>query len=148
MLNCGHPVTRSLVVAALRHWAAEYRVEGFVFNNAENLTQVCVGGRCVCGVGWVGLHAAVGTGGGSRSSDLWRTSLRWGDCDENAFRFSLAEYRKSELVRMPPGGEGRGAVGVPRGACRGNHWSGLGCARVCWFSYLLSARGDDEVQLC
>ncbi|GLC33109.1 hypothetical protein PLESTB_000369500 [Pleodorina starrii] len=39
VLNCGHPVVRSLVVSALRHWAAEYRVEGFCFLNAENLAQ-------------------------------------------------------------------------------------------------------------
>lgn len=39
MLNCGHPVVRQLVLSALRHWASEYRVEGFCFLNAENLTQ-------------------------------------------------------------------------------------------------------------
>lgn len=59
MLNCGHPVTRSLVVAALRHWAAEYRVEGFVFNNAENLTQVCVLEDAVC-MCWEARGAACG----------------------------------------------------------------------------------------
>ncbi len=44
VLNAGHPVTRALVLEALRHWAAEYRLEGFVFLNAENLTQVWHGG--------------------------------------------------------------------------------------------------------
>ncbi|GIL45006.1 hypothetical protein Vafri_2415 [Volvox africanus] len=39
VLNCGHPVVRSLVVSALRHWATEYRVGGFCFLNAENLAQ-------------------------------------------------------------------------------------------------------------
>ncbi|KAG2422373.1 hypothetical protein HXX76_016097 [Chlamydomonas incerta] len=39
VLNCGHPVVRQLVLSALRHWASEYRVEGFCFLNAENLTQ-------------------------------------------------------------------------------------------------------------
>ncbi|GFR50536.1 hypothetical protein Agub_g12806 [Astrephomene gubernaculifera] len=39
VLNCGHPVVRQLVGAALRHWAAEYRVGGFCVRNAENLVQ-------------------------------------------------------------------------------------------------------------
>ncbi|KAK9809286.1 hypothetical protein WJX73_001102 [Symbiochloris irregularis] len=37
VLNCGHAVVRQLVVDALVHWRQEYRVDGFVFVNAETL---------------------------------------------------------------------------------------------------------------
>lgn len=40
VLAAGHPVVRQLLVGACRHWATEYCVDGFVFVNAENLTQV------------------------------------------------------------------------------------------------------------
>ncbi|KAG2494253.1 hypothetical protein HYH03_007608 [Edaphochlamys debaryana] len=39
VLNCGHPVVRKLVVDSLRHWAGEYRVEGFCVRSAENIAQ-------------------------------------------------------------------------------------------------------------
>lgn len=37
VLNCGHAVVRCLILDALRHWVQEYRVDGFVFVNAETL---------------------------------------------------------------------------------------------------------------
>jgi 1,4-alpha-glucan branching enzyme len=40
VLAAGHPVVRRLVLDALRHWATEYRMDGFVFVNAENMVQV------------------------------------------------------------------------------------------------------------
>lgn len=43
MLNCGHAVVRRLVVDSLRHWARDYRLDGFAFLNAEALTH---GGFC------------------------------------------------------------------------------------------------------
>lgn len=44
VLNAGQPVVRRLVRAALRHWAAEYRADGFVLVHAENLCQDALGG--------------------------------------------------------------------------------------------------------
>lgn len=44
VLNTGQPVVRQLVRSALRHWAIEYRVDGFVLVNAENLAQDSLGG--------------------------------------------------------------------------------------------------------
>lgn len=38
VLNCGHAVVRCLILDALRHWTREYRVDGFVFVNAETLS--------------------------------------------------------------------------------------------------------------
>jgi len=39
VLAAGHPVVRKVIVDALRHWATEYRVDGFCIANAENLSQ-------------------------------------------------------------------------------------------------------------
>lgn len=39
VLNTGHPVVRDLVLAALRHWVTDYRVDGFCFVSAENLAM-------------------------------------------------------------------------------------------------------------
>jgi pullulanase/glycogen debranching enzyme len=39
VLNTGQPVVRQLVRSALRHWVSEFRVDGFVLVNAENLAQ-------------------------------------------------------------------------------------------------------------
>jgi hypothetical protein len=51
-MHAGQPVVRQLLLDALRHWVTEYKVDGFCFVNAENLTQVCV--LCVCvGLLWV-----------------------------------------------------------------------------------------------
>ena len=47
VLNCGHAVVRCLILDALRHWAREYRVDGFVFVNAETLA---LGGCCSPGI--------------------------------------------------------------------------------------------------
>lgn len=39
VLNCGHAAVRRLVVDSLRHWAWDYRLDGFTFLNAEALTH-------------------------------------------------------------------------------------------------------------
>ena len=39
MLNCGHAMVRQLIGDSLRHLADEFCVDGFVFINAETLTQ-------------------------------------------------------------------------------------------------------------
>lgn len=44
VLNTGQPVVRQLVRAALRHWACEYGVDGFVLVHADNLAQDSTGG--------------------------------------------------------------------------------------------------------
>jgi hypothetical protein len=49
VLAAGAPLVRALVRDCLRHWALEYRVDGFVVLNAENLAQVWKCGKCVCG---------------------------------------------------------------------------------------------------
>jgi isoamylase len=36
-LNCNHPVTRAFVVECLRHWVAEYHIDGFRFDLASIL---------------------------------------------------------------------------------------------------------------
>ena len=36
-LNCNHPVVRSFIIDCLRHWAIEYRVDGFRFDLASIL---------------------------------------------------------------------------------------------------------------
>ncbi|GLV79345.1 glycogen debranching protein [Streptomyces hygroscopicus] len=38
-VNCNHPVTRALILDSLRHWATEYRVDGFRFDMAAVLTR-------------------------------------------------------------------------------------------------------------
>jgi len=43
VLNAGQPAVRALALAALRRWASEYRVDGFVLANAENLAQDALG---------------------------------------------------------------------------------------------------------
>ncbi|MFT7840940.1 alpha-amylase family glycosyl hydrolase [Saccharothrix sp. BKS2] len=43
-LNCNHPVVRELVVDSLRHWALEYRVDGFRFDLASILSRGRDGG--------------------------------------------------------------------------------------------------------
>jgi hypothetical protein len=40
VLNTGQAAARRLVRDALRHWAREYHVDGFVLVHAENLAQV------------------------------------------------------------------------------------------------------------
>ena len=37
VMNCNHPVVRSFIIDCLRHWAIEYRVDGFRFYLASNL---------------------------------------------------------------------------------------------------------------
>ena len=37
VMNCNHPVVRSFIIDCLRHWAIEYRVEGFRFDLASIL---------------------------------------------------------------------------------------------------------------
>lgn len=37
VMNCNHPVVRSFVIDCLRHWAIEYRVDGFRFDLASIL---------------------------------------------------------------------------------------------------------------
>lgn len=37
VMNCNHPVVRSLIIDCLRHWAIEYRVDGFRFDLASIL---------------------------------------------------------------------------------------------------------------
>lgn len=37
VLNCNHPVVRSFIIDCLRHWAIEYRVDGFRFDLASIL---------------------------------------------------------------------------------------------------------------
>ena len=44
VLNCGHAVVRTLVLAALRYWALYYHIDGFCFLNAETL----VAGKPLC----------------------------------------------------------------------------------------------------
>lgn len=39
ILNCGHPVVQELILDALHHWMQAYKVDGFVFCNAETMTQ-------------------------------------------------------------------------------------------------------------
>ena len=39
ILNCGHPVVHELVIDSLRHWMCDYKVDGFVFCNAETMVQ-------------------------------------------------------------------------------------------------------------
>lgn len=43
VLNTGQTVVRQLVRASLHHWISEYRVDGFVLVNAENLAQDALG---------------------------------------------------------------------------------------------------------
>ncbi|MEM7175339.1 MAG: alpha-amylase family glycosyl hydrolase [Chlamydiota bacterium] len=38
-LNCQHPVVQALIIDSLRHWALEYRVDGFRFDLASILTR-------------------------------------------------------------------------------------------------------------
>lgn len=38
-VNCNHPVTRTLILDSLRHWATEYRIDGFRFDMAAILTR-------------------------------------------------------------------------------------------------------------
>lgn len=40
VMNCGHPTVRRMLLACLRHWAAEYCCQGFMITNAENIAQV------------------------------------------------------------------------------------------------------------
>lgn len=37
VMNCNHPVVRSFIIDSLRHWAIEYRVDGFRFDLASIL---------------------------------------------------------------------------------------------------------------
>lgn len=37
VLNCNHPVVRRFITDCLRHWAVEYRVDGFRFDLASIL---------------------------------------------------------------------------------------------------------------
>ncbi len=37
VMNCNHPVVRSFIIGCLRHWAIEYRVDGFRFDLASIL---------------------------------------------------------------------------------------------------------------
>lgn len=37
VMNCNHPVVRSFIIDCLRHWAIEYRVDGFRFDLASIL---------------------------------------------------------------------------------------------------------------
>lgn len=37
VMNCNHPVVRSFIIECLRHWAIEYRVDGFRFDLASIL---------------------------------------------------------------------------------------------------------------
>lgn len=37
VMNCNHPVVRSFIIDCLRHWAIEYRVDGFRFDPASIL---------------------------------------------------------------------------------------------------------------
>lgn len=37
VLNCGHALVRNLILASLRHWLREFRVDGFCFLHAETL---------------------------------------------------------------------------------------------------------------
>jgi len=37
VMNCNHPVVRNLIIDCLRHWAIEYRVDGFRFDLASIL---------------------------------------------------------------------------------------------------------------
>lgn len=39
VLNCGNPVAQEHLIRALRHWAVTFRVDGFEFLYAENMTQ-------------------------------------------------------------------------------------------------------------
>ncbi|GMH32292.1 hypothetical protein BSKO_00126 [Bryopsis sp. KO-2023] len=39
VINCGHPIVRKLILDSLRNWAENYQVDGFVFLNAETMTQ-------------------------------------------------------------------------------------------------------------
>jgi pullulanase/glycogen debranching enzyme len=56
-LNCNHPVVRRFIVDCLRHWAIEYRIDGFRFDLASILT---------------------------RASSLWETSSMYGGSDDAA----------------------------------------------------------------
>jgi len=38
-LNCNHPVVRRFIVDCLRHWAIEYRIDGFRFDLASIMTR-------------------------------------------------------------------------------------------------------------
>ena len=48
VLNCGHAVVRQLVVDALVHWRRVYRIDGFVFVNAETLALGECPRSCLC----------------------------------------------------------------------------------------------------
>ena len=39
VMNCNHPVVRSFIINCLRHWAIEYRVDGFRFDLASILVR-------------------------------------------------------------------------------------------------------------
>ncbi len=47
VLRTGHPVVRRMILDCLRHWALEYRVDGFCVLDAENLAQVGRGTRAM-----------------------------------------------------------------------------------------------------
>ncbi len=42
-VNCNHPVVRGFVIASLRHWAAEYHIDGFRFDLASVLGRDSTG---------------------------------------------------------------------------------------------------------
>lgn len=43
VMNCNHPVVRSFIIDCLRHWAIEYRVDGFRFDLASILGRDQIG---------------------------------------------------------------------------------------------------------
>lgn len=45
VMNCNHPVVRSFIIDCLRHWAIEYRVDGFRFDLASILGRDQNGAR-------------------------------------------------------------------------------------------------------
>ena len=56
-LNCNHPVVRRFILDCLRHWAIEYRIDGFRFDLASILT---------------------------RASSMWETASIYGGADDAA----------------------------------------------------------------
>ena len=60
VLNCGHALVRTLVVAALRYWALHYHIDGFCFLNAETLVAGALQSAVQCAQAGLQAGSCVG----------------------------------------------------------------------------------------
>jgi len=68
-LQCNHPVVRRLILDCLRHWALEYRVDGFRFDLASILTRSAASWEAEA------MFGAGGAGGVARGTPLEQPPL-------------------------------------------------------------------------